>query len=99
MMNAEMLAEWHREQAKKVRHNVSWRAGEKGEESLKARFHLDAARLIESFSEKHQQARLAETEREVKVRAIESLESLAKAVLVESKDFRKMLASVVDDSN
>lgn len=99
MVTEDMLADWHREQAKKCRKSTNWRLGPEGEESTLAKFHLDAAKLIDRFSEKQQQARLAETERDVKIRAAESLEHLAKAVITESKNLRHMLLeNVVDDS-
>lgn len=98
MIDIDMLAEWHRDEAKKCRQSLSWRRGPGDEESTKAQFHLDAAKLIDRFSEKQQQAKLAETERDVKIRAIESLENLAKSVVTESKDLRKMLSdTIVDD--
>lgn len=99
VMDIEMLANWHREQFDKVKHCFDDAEKTNAKYCNQLEFHLNAARLIESFSSKHREQLLAETEREVKLRAVESLEKLTKLLAVETKDLRRMLADdVIEDA-
>jgi Mg/Co/Ni transporter MgtE len=92
-MDVRSLAEWHKSQASRA-------AGKSmidGKMVVKKEFHLDAANLVETLSGSERDRLLVALERDVKVRAIESLEKLAKSLIVEARELRKMLAEEISD--
>jgi hypothetical protein len=93
-MDIRILVEWHRSQSLRAS-GISGLSTMRKE--ARSKFHHDAAKMIESFADKAHERRLAETERDVKIRAIESLEKLAKRLLEDSKDLKRMLAEDIED--
>lgn len=93
-MDVRSLAEWHKVQASRA-------AGRSqlihGKVCTKAKFHLQAATLVETLSGSERDRALVAVEKDIKQRAIESLEKLAKSLTVEARELRRMLADEVGD--
>lgn len=97
-MEIDELAAWHREQAKKMRGSIRVRDLDNTKRE-QVKFHVAAAELVESFSSKYQERRLADTHRDVLSRAIESFESTSKLLLLDAKGLKKMLSSVESEED
>ena len=93
-MDVRSLAEWHRSQAARASDRSRLMPGKV---TSKQDFHRDAAILVESLSGSERDRLLVTIERDVKLRAIESLEKLAKSLIVEAKELRRMLSEEISD--
>jgi len=93
-MNVHSLAEWHRQQALRSADRSRLLSGGL---RTKHEFHMQAAELVESLAKNERDRSLVAVEKDVKQRAVELLESLAKTIVLESREFRKMLADKVSD--
>jgi hypothetical protein len=91
-MNLEELIRWHRKEATRFR---ARRNSLKDALHEECRWHLSVVAFLQSLSPAEHQKLLAETEREVKLRAVESLEFLVKRLAQEAKDLKRMLSEDV----
>jgi len=93
-MDVRSLAEWHRKRALR---SADRSRSFSDRLSTKEEFHMQAAELVESLAKNERDRSLVAVEKDVKQRAVESLEKLAKAIVLESREFRRMLADEVSD--
>lgn len=94
-MEIDVLADWHREQAEKIKNSRKNDIDKSG--AALRKFHLDAAALIGLFSQGQRERFLAETSRTVMIGAMESFERTAKILLSDAKDLKKMLSEEESD--
>lgn len=85
------LARWHRDQAAELKRKSNWRglSARQGTRDQYA-WHLEAAKLAEGLEHTSHVERLAATERDIKIRAVESLEASGKRLIEEAQAVRRM---------
>lgn len=93
-MDVRSLAAWHKVQASRAANRSQLIHGKV---CSKTEFHLQAAELVETLSSSERDRSLVAVEKDVKQRAVESLEKLAKSLTVEARELRRMLADEVGD--
>jgi hypothetical protein len=88
-MDVELLLNWHKVKAQELKRKLS-RAIFNEDLQQQHQFHVDAVELIEWLYPQQRAAKMADQEIKCKQHAIKSLEKIAKDLISEARDMRRM---------